>query len=58
MKFLKLYEQFTKEVLKKPELELSDTTIDDVLSPEFFNDEKTAYIDSKGVIHIKNWNLY
>lgn len=42
MKFLKLYEQFTKDVLKKPE----------------FNDEKTAYIDSKGVIHIKNWNLY
>lgn len=58
MRYLKLYEQFSKEVLEKPEVELSDTTIDDVLSPEFFNDEKLAYIDSKGVIHIKNWNVY
>jgi hypothetical protein len=58
MKYLKLYEQFTKEVLEKPEVELSDKTIDDVLSPEFFNDQKDAYIDSKGIVHIKNWNVY
>ena len=58
MRYLKLYEQFTKEVLENPKVELSDKTIDDVLSPEFFNDQKAAYIDSKGIIHIKNWNVY
>jgi hypothetical protein len=62
MKYLKIYEKFRQpdiEVLE-PEVELSDKTIDDVLDPNFFSDieEEESYIDSKGVIHIKNWNQY
>ena len=50
MKYIKLYENFIKD-----RVELSDTKIDDVLKPEFFEDEEDEY---NGVIIIKNWNVY
>ncbi len=56
MRYLKLFEQFVDEITK-----LSDKTIDDVLKPGFFDEEvidKGSIIDSKGIIHIKNWNIY
>lgn len=64
MRYLKTYEEFKfkeeedTDVLE-PEVELSDKTIDDVLSDDFFKDEDDeSYIDNKGVIHIKNWKVY
>jgi tetrahydromethanopterin S-methyltransferase subunit A len=57
MKYLKLYESFIEQVdLEEVDLEdreLSDMTIDD-----FINYDSGSYIDSSGVIHIKNWKVY
>lgn len=57
MKYLKLFEAFVADM---PQVELSDKTIDDVLNPNFFEEEidDGSTIDSNGVIHIKNWNTY
>ena len=55
VKYLKLFEIFITDI------ELSDKTIDDVLKPDFFEEEiedEGSTIDSNGVIHIKNWNIY
>jgi hypothetical protein len=55
VKYLKLFEAFVTDI------ELSDKTIDDVLKPDFFEEEiedEGSTIDSNGVIHIKNWNIY
>jgi hypothetical protein len=57
VKYLKLFEAFVTDI------ELSDKTIDDVLKFDFFEveeeiDDKGSTIDSNGVIHIKNWNIY
>jgi hypothetical protein len=57
VRYLKLFEAFVTDI------ELSDKTIDDVLKSDFFEDEeeiddKGSTIDSNGVIHIKNWNIY
>lgn len=66
MRYMKLYEEFRfkdPEVLE-PEVELSDKTIDDVLSDNFFDeeeenyDDEESYIDSSNVINIKNWKTY
>lgn len=66
MRYIKLYEEFRfkePEVLE-PEVELSDKTIDDVLSDNFFDeeeekyDDEESYIDSSNVISIKNWKTY
>lgn len=69
MRYLKLYEEFELEMpeveLEQPgvEDELSNYTIGDVLDGSLFDDDfeyedKGSYIDSKGIIHIKNWNQY
>lgn len=58
MRYLKLFEAFVEAM---PKRELSDKTIDDVLKPGFFDEEiedKGSTIDSNGIIHIKNWNIY
>jgi hypothetical protein len=58
VKYLKLFEAFVADM---PQVELSDKTIDDVLNPNFFEeeiDDDGSTIDSNGVIHIKNWNTY
>jgi len=60
VRYLKLFEAFVETI---PKRELSDKTIDDVFKPGFFDDEeeiedKGSIIDSNGVIHIKNWNIY
>lgn len=63
MKFIKTYEEFRfkedTDVLD-PEVEVSDKTIDDVLSDDFFDDveDDGSFVDNKGVIHIKNWKVY
>ena len=65
MRYLKLYEEFINketDVLEEPEVELSGTTVDDVLRDDFFDKENKedskTYIDSMGVIHVKNWTKY
>jgi hypothetical protein len=57
VRYLKLFEAFVEAM---PKRELSDKTIDDVLKPGFFDDEEEigSTIDSNGIIHIKNWNIY
>lgn len=58
MRYLKLFEAFVADM---SQVELSDKTIDDVLNPDFFEeeiDDMGSTIDSNGVIHIKNWNIY
>ena len=62
MRYLKLYEEFRFDDTQtlEPEVELSDKTIDDVLSDDFFEDmeDKGSFIDENDVIHIKNWKVY
>jgi hypothetical protein len=58
VRYLKLFEAFVADM---PQVELSDKTIDDVLNPDFFEEDiedEGSTIDSNGVIHIKNWNTY
>lgn len=43
--------------------EISNYTIDDVLDGSLFDDDfededEGSFVDSKGIIHIKNWNQY
>lgn len=69
MKYLKLYEEFEIEMpeveLENPGIddEISNYTIDDVLDGSLFDDDfededEGSFVDSKGIIHIKNWNQY
>lgn len=69
MKYLRLYEEFEVEMpeveLEQPGVddELSNYTIDDVLDGSLFDDDfededEGSYVDSKGIIHIKNWYVY
>lgn len=66
MRYLKLYEEFRTEELEDIQLdkdqELSDKTIDDVLDPNFFEEEEKeseeVNQDSRGVYQIKNWTTY
>jgi hypothetical protein len=61
MKYLKFYENFIEdEVEIDYKKELSDKTIDDVLSDNFFDEQKDSgsYIDSNGIGHIKKWFVY
>jgi hypothetical protein len=59
MKYLKLYESFIEELevidfeKDSNDIELSDMTIDDILEYD-----KGSYIDSRNIVHIKNWNVY
>jgi hypothetical protein len=57
VKYLRLFREFV-EVKKDKDVELSKTTIDDVLKKDFFDKEKGFTIDSRGVYHIKNWKVY
>ena len=65
MKYIKLYEEFRltspteyeATTLEPSEVELSDKTVDDVLSDTFFEEEEEEVEDS-GVITIAGWNVY
>lgn len=65
MKYIKLYEEFRltspteyeATTLEPSEVELSDKTVDDVLSDTFFDEEEEEVEDS-GVITIAGWNVY
>ena len=64
MKYLRLFEEFVESEVQNDieidkEIELSDKTIDDVLSDDFFEyDKDESYKDYNDVCHIKNWNVY
>jgi hypothetical protein len=66
MKYIRLYEEFikTKEVDVIDDQELSDKSIDDILSDDFFSDQEldneVNRLDkhSKNIHHIKNWKVY
>jgi hypothetical protein len=64
MNYLKLYEEFIQsEIEVQDDVELSDKTIDDVLSSDFFSDiedesEELLSQDKDGVYNIKNWKYY
>jgi hypothetical protein len=62
MDYVKLYEEFILSQAQlqaqvQSDVELSDKTIDDVLSDDFFEEEGFE-IDQNGVYHIKNWMVY
>lgn len=63
MKFIRTYEEFRFEdedvqVLEpKKKSYLIDRPVDDTLLGGKEEDEN-SFIDSKGVIHIKNWKVY
>ena len=63
-KYIRLYEEFREynrdvQVQEVPEVELSDKTIDDVLSDDFFDglDEEEVE-DNKQVVNISGWEVY
>jgi myosin-crossreactive antigen len=58
MNYLKLYEEFIDSVQSQIEIqdEISDKTIDDVLSDSFFDDN--IILDMNNIYHIKNWEVY
>jgi hypothetical protein len=63
MNYLKLYEEFIQSEIEVQDVELSDKTIDDVLSSDFFSDiedesEELLSQDKDGVYNIKNWKYY
>lgn len=65
MKYIKLYEEFRltspteyeATTLDPSDVELTDKTIDDVLSDTFFEEEEEE-VDDSGVITIAGWNVY
>lgn len=63
-KYIRLYEEFREynrdvQVQEVPEVELSDKTIDDVLSDDFFGDvEEEGLEDDKEVLNISGWKVY
>jgi len=63
-KYIRLYEDFREynrdvQVQELPEVELSDKTIDDVLSDDFFDDvDEEEVNDKKEVVSISGWELY
>lgn len=63
-KYIRLYEEFREynsnvQVQEVPEVELSDKTIDDVLSDDFFDDvDEEEVDDNKEVSNISGWKLY
>lgn len=62
-KYIRLYEEFREyrdvQVQEVPEIELSDKTIDDVLSDDFFDDvDEEEVEDNKEVVSISGWKVY
>ena len=65
MRYLRFYREFreyeTQDVEVAHEDELTDTTIEDVLDPDFFKDVESddeVSKDASGVYHIKSWKVY
>ena len=63
-RYVRMFEEFReydsdKQFQDVPEVELSDKTIDDVLSDDFFDDvEEENAVDEDGVINIAGWEVY
>ena len=63
-KYIRLYEEFREynrdvQVQEVPEVELSDKTIDDVLSDDFFDDvDEEEVEDNTEVVNISDWKVY
>lgn len=65
MRYLRFYREFREyeiqDIEVAPEHELTDTTIEDVLDPDFFKDVESddeVNRDDSGVYHIKSWKVY
>jgi hypothetical protein len=63
-KYIRLYEEFREynrdvQIQELPEFELSDKTIDDVLSDDFFDDVDEEEVENnKEVVSISGWEVY
>ena len=61
-KYIRLYEEFREyrdvQVQEVPEVELSDKTIDDVLSDDFFEDEEDLEGKEDDVVNVTGWEVY
>lgn len=65
-RYVRMFEEFREydrdtqvQVQDAPEVELSDKTVDDVLSDDFFDDvEEEDATEEDGVINIAGWEVY
>lgn len=65
-RYVRMFEEFKEydrdtqvQVQDVPEVELSDKTVDDVLSDDFFDDvEEEDATEEDGVINIAGWEVY
>lgn len=65
-RYVRMFEEFKEydrdtqvQVQDFPEVELSDKTVDDVLSDDFFDDvEEEDATEEDGVINIAGWEVY
>ena len=65
-RYVRMFEEFREydsdkqvQVQDVPEVELSDKTVDDVLSDDFFDDvEEEDATEEDGVINIAGWEVY
>lgn len=64
-RYVRMYEEFREygmdtqaQVQDVPEVELSDKTVDDVLSDDFFDDVEEEDTEEDGVINIVGWEVY
>ena len=65
-RYVRMFEEFREydrdtqvQVQDAPEVELSDKTVDDVLSDDFFDDvEEDDTAEEDGVINIAGWEVY
>lgn len=55
MKYLKLYEEFVEKSISN-----DVNSKDFILTPDIINNytNDDCFLDSKGIIHIKNWKIY
>jgi len=58
VKFLRTYEEFRFKDVEVLEPETKEILVDRPVDDSVLGGDKGSFIDSNGVIHIKNWNVY
>ena len=64
MKYLKTYEKFRGDIDVLEPKTKKNLLIDEPIDPSLLKDDEEdikdnkSYIDSRGIIHIKNWKVY
>ncbi len=59
MRYIRTYEEFRfKDEVEVLEPETKEILVDRPVDDSLLGVDKDSYIDSSGIIHIKNWNVY